>query len=75
MIDGTVNFSASFVIEISKIADWFDRNIIDGLVNGSAWLVSRLGLWLRGMQSGKLQHYFIWMLILFLTFMIFKIVI
>jgi NADH-quinone oxidoreductase subunit L len=75
VIDGTVNFSASFVIEISKIADWFDRNIIDGLVNGSAWLVSRLGLWLRGMQSGKLQHYFIWMLILFLTFMIFKIVI
>jgi NADH-quinone oxidoreductase subunit L len=75
VIDGAVNFSAMFVIKISKIADWFDRNIIDGLVNGSAWLVSRLGLWLRGMQSGKLQHYFIWMLILFLTFMIFKIVV
>ena len=75
VIDGAVNFSGMFVIKISNIADWFDRNIIDGLVNGLAWLVNKLGFWLRGMQSGKLQHYFIWMLILFLTFMIFKIVV
>jgi NADH-quinone oxidoreductase subunit L len=75
VIDGTVNFSGGFIIKISKIADWFDRNIIDGLVNGLAWLVNKVGFWLRGMQSGKLQHYFIWMLILFLSFMIFKIVV
>ncbi|MBK0382809.1 NADH-quinone oxidoreductase subunit L [Pedobacter sp. SD-b] len=75
IIDGTVHLSSDIILKFSKIANWLDRNIIDGLVNGVAFLVGRLGIWLRGMQSGKLQHYFIWMLLLFLTFMIFKIVI
>lgn len=75
IIDGFIHLLSNIVIIISKIASWFDRNIIDGLVNGSAWLISRVGIWLRGMQSGKLQHYFIWMLLIFLTFFIYKLII
>jgi NADH-quinone oxidoreductase subunit L len=75
IIDGFIHLLSNIVIIISKIASWFDRYVIDGLVNGSAWLVSRLGIWLRGMQSGKLQHYFIWMLLVFLSFFIYKLII
>lgn len=75
IIDGLIHFLTDLAIILSKIADWLDKYVIDGLVNGAAWLVRRVGIWLRGMQSGKLQHYFIWMLLLFLSFMLFKIIV
>ncbi|TKB98952.1 NADH-quinone oxidoreductase subunit L [Pedobacter cryophilus] len=75
IIDGFIHLLSNIIIIISKITSWFDHYIIDGLVNGSAWLVSRLGIWLRGMHSGKLQHYFIWMLLIFLSFFIYKLII
>ncbi|MBD3749411.1 MAG: NADH-quinone oxidoreductase subunit L [Sphingobacteriales bacterium] len=75
IIDGFIHFLTDLVIWLSKISDWLDKHAIDGLVNGAAALVKRIGIWLRGMQSGKLQHYFIWMLLLFLSFMLFKIIV
>lgn len=75
IIDGLIHFLTDLAIQLSIIANWLDQYVIDGLVNGAAWLVRRVGIWLRGMQSGKLQHYFIWMLLLFLSFMLFKIII
>jgi NADH-quinone oxidoreductase subunit L len=75
VIDGIVNFSSQLMIFLSKIASAFDTYVVDGLVNGAAWLVARVGIWLRGMHNGKLQHYFIWMFVLFLSFMLFKILV
>lgn len=75
VIDGIVNFSSKLMVFLSKIVSSFDIYVVDGLVNGSAWLVTRIGIWLRGMHNGKLQHYFIWMLVLFLSFMLFKILV
>jgi NADH-quinone oxidoreductase subunit L len=75
VIDGFIHFLSELTLSISKIAAWIDIHIIDGLVNGAAALVKQIGIWLRGMQSGKLQHYFIWMLMIVLSFMIYKIVI
>ncbi|MBU1371921.1 MAG: NADH-quinone oxidoreductase subunit L [Bacteroidetes bacterium] len=74
VIDGIVHFLRDFALILSKISSWIDKYIIDGLVNGVAALVQRIGIWLRGTQNGKLQHYFIWMLFLFLSFMIYKII-
>jgi len=75
VIDGFIHFIIKLVIILSAIAAWIDRYIIDGFVNSVALFVSLLGAGLRRLQSGKLQHYYIWMLLLFLTFMIFKIII
>ncbi|MFC5282802.1 NADH-quinone oxidoreductase subunit L [Pedobacter alpinus] len=75
IIDGALHLMTNIVLVLSKITDWVDRNIVDGLVNGTADLVSRIGIWLRAMHSGKLQHYFIWMLLMFLSFMVYKIII
>jgi NADH-quinone oxidoreductase subunit L len=75
VIDGTVHLVSDLTLFISKITAWFDIHIVDGLVNGAAALVRQIGIWLRGMQSGKLQHYFIWMLVVLLSFMIYNIVI
>ncbi|MGH2465016.1 MAG: NADH-quinone oxidoreductase subunit L [Candidatus Limnocylindrales bacterium] len=36
---------------------WFDRNIIDGAVNGSGRLVSSAGGGLRRVQTGRVQNY------------------
>ena len=35
----------------------FDLGIIDGAVNGVAWLVQRMAHWLRGMQTGYVRLY------------------
>ncbi len=35
----------------------FDLGIIDGTVNGVAWLVQRLANWMRGMQTGYVRLY------------------
>lgn len=75
IIDGFIHLLSDIVIFLSKIARWFDDYVVDGMVNGVAKLVASLGIWLRGMQSGKLQHYFMWMLLIFLSFMIYKIIV
>lgn len=36
---------------------WFDRNVIDGAVNGAAWLVGLAGAQLRRLQSGQVRGY------------------
>jgi NADH-quinone oxidoreductase subunit L len=48
--------------KLGKSAAWFDRSIVDGLVNTTG----NMGLFLselsRGLQSGRVQHYAIWFL-------------
>lgn len=75
IIDGIVHSSAKATLVLSDIVDWLDRYIIDGMVNGLASWVSSLSVWFRSMQNGKLQHYFVWMLFIFLSFMIYKVII
>ena len=75
VIDSFIHLISNSVLTLSKLSAWIDRYIIDGFVNSVALFVSLLGASFRRLQSGKLQHYYIWMLLLFLTFMIFKIII
>jgi NADH-quinone oxidoreductase subunit L len=41
----------------SLVADWFDRKVIDGLVNGFAYLGANTGNSIRKAQSGNVQRY------------------
>ncbi|HLO57479.1 MAG TPA: NADH-quinone oxidoreductase subunit L [Bacteroidales bacterium] len=42
---------------VSRPVAWFDRHIVDGAMNGIAWVVSTSSEKIKGMQSGQLQTY------------------
>lgn len=42
---------------IGKAAAWFDRNIVDGIMNGIANLTAFVSATIKGIQSGKVQDY------------------
>ncbi len=42
---------------IGRPAAWFDRNVVDGLMNGTASLATTVSEAIKGMQSGRLQSY------------------
>jgi len=41
---------------------WFDRHIIDGTMNGFAYVTNRTSEAIKGMQSGSVQGYIVWYL-------------
>jgi NADH-quinone oxidoreductase subunit L len=42
---------------ISKPVAWFDRHIVDGAMNGVAWITNKVSEGMKGSQSGQLQDY------------------
>jgi NADH-quinone oxidoreductase subunit L len=42
---------------VSRPIAWFDRHVVDGTMNGIAWLISVSSEKIKGIQSGQLQHY------------------
>jgi len=44
-------------VGLAQVLAWFDKNIIDGIVNGVAGLVDLLGRGLRAFQSGYVKKY------------------
>jgi NADH-quinone oxidoreductase subunit L len=50
-------FATQVVMAGSALAAWFDRHIIDGMVNGVAWLCSAAAAQLRRLQTGQAQFY------------------
>ena len=42
---------------ISKPIAWFDRHVVDGAVNGVAWITNKFSDGMKGSQSGQLQDY------------------
>lgn len=72
VVDGAVNRLGVLGLTLSSIAKWMDRNIIDGIVNGIAWMANAVGRAFRKYQDGHLQHYYLCMLILILALFIYK---
>jgi len=42
---------------VGRPAAWFDRNIVDGIVNGAASVTAGVSSAVKGIQSGKVQGY------------------
>ena len=42
---------------ISQPVAWFDRHIVDGTMNGIAWVTQTVSERIKGLQSGQLQMY------------------
>jgi len=51
------DFAYNVVYGFSKLADLFDRYVIDGIVNGFAYLGANMGAVIRKAQSGNVQRY------------------
>ena len=45
------------VMGFSRSLAWFDRNVVDGAVNGVGWLARQAGDRLRKLQTGRVQDY------------------
>ncbi|MCF6270319.1 MAG: NADH-quinone oxidoreductase subunit L [Melioribacteraceae bacterium] len=60
IVDGIVNYSATFTRGVANIAGWFDTYIVDGFVNFTAFVNGFAGLALRKMQTGKVQTYIVY---------------
>ena len=57
IIDGLVNGSAWFTVFTSDMKQVFDQYVVDGAVNGSGWVVRQVGQGLRFLQTGGVQFY------------------
>jgi NADH-quinone oxidoreductase subunit L len=42
---------------VSHPVAWFDRHVVDGTMNGVAWVITSTSRRIRGLQSGQLQQY------------------
>jgi NADH-quinone oxidoreductase subunit L len=50
-------FATRVVIAGSAVAAWFDRHVVNGMVDGVAWLSGWAGRRLRAAQTGQVQFY------------------
>ncbi len=57
VIDGLVNGSAWATARLSRLSGRFDNRMVDGMVNGLGDLVYKLGDVGRGLQTGRLRNY------------------
>ena len=57
VVDGLVNGSAWATAQLSRLSGRFDNRMIDGMVNGLGDLVYKLGDVGRGLQTGRLRNY------------------
>ncbi len=51
------DFAVKIVYGLSLVADAFDRHVIDGIVNGFAYLGGNTGNFIRRLQNGNVQRY------------------
>ncbi|MBB1284038.1 NADH-quinone oxidoreductase subunit L [Flavisolibacter sp. BT320] len=42
---------------VGRPAAWFDRNVVDGMMNGLAYVTASTSHLIKGVQSGRVQHY------------------
>jgi NADH-quinone oxidoreductase subunit L len=48
---------------VGRPAAWFDKNVVDGMVNATGNATATLSARIKKLQSGKVQQYAIWSLI------------
>ncbi len=51
------NGVARWALNIGRMVAWFDRHVVDGAVNGAAWMCGASGRTLRRFTNGQAQFY------------------
>jgi len=72
IIDGLVNGAAWLTVLWSDIKQWFDKWIVDGAVNGSGWIVRQGANIGRLLETGKVQFYTFFALLVIVLIGLFK---
>ena len=57
IIDGFINYAATFYVILSHIVAWIDHAIVDGLVNFTAAFMRFSGRTLNGLVRGNVQYF------------------
>ncbi|MCH9050045.1 MAG: NADH-quinone oxidoreductase subunit L, partial [Proteobacteria bacterium] len=53
---------------------FFDLQVIDGMVNGVAWVTGALGMMIRPLQTGLVRNYALYLLLGAVLFIVFTLV-
>lgn len=70
IIDPIIHASAYAQVTIAYLTGWFDRNIVDGIVNLVAGIARGIGSFFRSFIGGKIQLYIFWALLTIIIFLI-----
>lgn len=73
-IDYSINTLGKITVVVAKLIGWFDRQVVDGIVNLTAWLAGCVGRIGRGMQNGRIQSYYVFSLLGLILLVIYIIV-
>ncbi len=57
VVDGLVNLTAFLTRKVSDLGGLFDKYVVDGFVNFTAMFTGLIGLFMRKLQTGKIQTY------------------
>jgi NADH-quinone oxidoreductase subunit L len=60
-IDGILHGIAAFVIWLTRLGGRIDHGIVDGMVNLVGNVIFAVGAWLRGLQTGYLRSYILFL--------------
>ncbi|MBI1977606.1 MAG: NADH-quinone oxidoreductase subunit L [Candidatus Omnitrophica bacterium] len=63
VIDRAVNEAGFKTVLVSRIKNWIDQNIVDGLVNFTGWITRTASSVLRLVQTGYIHHYLFFLLL------------
>jgi NADH-quinone oxidoreductase subunit L len=75
VIDGFIQALQQIILFLSGLAAWTDRYLVDGFLHLVTQLVSGIGNFFRGFQSGRVQYYLFSMLAAVLAVFIIKLLI
>ncbi|MCL2039735.1 MAG: hypothetical protein FWG85_04825, partial [Bacteroidetes bacterium] len=67
VVDGFVNFSATMMRGVSWFTGKFDNLVVDGFVNLTAWTIGLKGRIIRQMQTGVVQTYIAFSIIILMV--------
>ena len=48
---------ATFILAVATALAWFDRRVIDGIVDGIGWIVDQIGNIFRHSETGRAPNY------------------
>jgi NADH-quinone oxidoreductase subunit L len=74
LIDVLVHSAAISQVVFAHFIAWFDRALLDGLVNLGAYFSGKAGAMTRSLQLGKIQGYFIVSLLALIFFIIWTVI-
>ena len=71
IVDGIVNGVGTLVRKFAFLNDSFDKHVVDGAVNFTAFTVNTTGAVLRKLQTGKVQSYIVMLLLVVFGYFVF----